>query len=56
MELEDGHGDGGDQNMVISDPTWKRRKRKTKWSQGKGIKPKAILFCRSRRNRVRDRV
>ena len=56
MELDDGHGDGGDQKMVISAPTWKKRKKKTKWAQGKGIKPKAILFYRSRRNRVCDRV
>jgi len=51
MELDDGHGDGGDQKMVISVPTQKTRKRKTKWAQGKGIKPKAILFCW-----LRDRV
>ena len=28
--------------------TWKRRKRKTKWAQGKGIFDRAILFCHSR--------
>jgi hypothetical protein len=36
--------------------TWKRRKRKTKWAQGKGIKARAILFCPSRHNRVCDWV
>ena len=39
MELDDGHGDGGDQKRRSSAPNWKRRKRKTKPSvdQGKGI-------------------
>ena len=49
--------DGDDHKMVDQMlHIWKSRKRKTKWAQGKGIKPKAILFCRSRGNRVRDRV
>jgi hypothetical protein len=46
MELDDGvHGDGDGQKMITSAPTWKRRKRKTKWAQGKGIFDRAILFC-----------
>ena len=28
--------------------TWKRRKRKIKWAQGKGIFDKANLFCHLR--------
>ena len=30
MELDDGHGDDGDQKRGSSAPTWKRRKRKIK--------------------------
>ena len=30
--------------MVIKLRTWKRRKRRTKWTQGKGIFDRAILF------------
>jgi hypothetical protein len=30
MELDDGHGDGGDQKMIKCFTFWKRRKRKTK--------------------------
>jgi hypothetical protein len=30
MELEDGHGDGGDQKMIICASTWKRKKEKNK--------------------------
>ena len=53
VELDDTHGDGDGDDAT----TWKRRKKeKIKWVQGKGIKPKAILFFQSRRNRVRDRV
>ena len=33
-----------------------KEERKIKWAQGKGIKPKAVLFCRSRKNRVHDHV
>ena len=33
---------------LSSAPTWKRRKRKIKWAQGKGIFNTAILFCHSR--------
>jgi len=48
MELDDGHGDGGDQKKLSSALTWKRRKRKIKWAQGKGIFNRAILFFHSR--------
>jgi len=48
MELDDGHGDGGGQKMILSAPTLKRRKRNTKWTQGKGIFNRTILFCHSR--------
>ena len=34
--------------MVIKLQTWKRRKRKTKLTQGKGIFDRSILFCHSR--------
>jgi hypothetical protein len=34
--------------MVIKIQTWKQRKRKTKWAQGKGIFDRATLFCHSR--------
>jgi len=45
MELDDGHGDGGDQKKLASAPTWKIRNRKIKWAQGKGIFNRAVLFC-----------
>ena len=34
--------------MLINSRTWKRRKRKTKWAQGKGDIHRAILFWCSR--------
>jgi hypothetical protein len=34
--------------IVIKIQTWKQRKRKTKWAQGKGIFDRATLFCYSR--------
>ena len=34
--------------MVIKLWTWKKRKRKIKWAQGKGIIDRDILFCHSR--------
>jgi hypothetical protein len=48
VELNDGHGDGDglSEDQVL--PLWKRRKRKIKWAQGKGIFDRAILFCHSR--------
>jgi hypothetical protein len=45
VELDDGYGDGLSEDQVL--PIWKRRKRKTKWAQGKGIFKRAILFCLS---------
>ena len=48
VELDDGHGDG---DGLIEDQVlhiWKRRKRKIKWAQGKGIFDRAILFCHLR--------
>jgi hypothetical protein len=48
VEQDGVHGDGGHVMMVIKLLTWKRRKRKTKWAQGKGIFDGAILFCHSR--------
>ena len=51
VELDDGHGDG---DGLIEDQVlhiWKRRKRKIKWAQGKGIFDRAILFCHSRHHR-----
>ena len=44
MELDDGHGEGDGQKMDQVLHIWKRRKRKTKWAQGKGIIDRAILF------------
>ena len=48
VELDDGHGDGDglSEDQVLQ--TWKRRKRKIKWAQDKGIFDRAILFCHSR--------
>ena len=37
---DDGGGHGDDQVLR----TWKRRKRKIKWAQGKGIFDRTILF------------
>jgi hypothetical protein len=34
VEQDEVHGDEGGQMMMIKAPTWKRRKRKTKWAQG----------------------
>ena len=49
VEQDEVHGDvGGHVMMVIKLQTWKRRKRKTKWAQGKVIIDRAILFCHSR--------
>jgi hypothetical protein len=48
MELDDGHGDDDGQSEDQVLPLWKRRKRKIKWAQGKGIFDRAILFCHSR--------
>jgi len=45
IELEDGHGDGGDQKKISSAPTLKRRKRKIKWAQGKGIFNRPFCFA-----------
>jgi len=44
VELDDGHGKGDGQNMMIKCSNLKRRKRKTKRAQGKGISYRAILF------------
>jgi hypothetical protein len=51
MELDDDHGggDGQNENQVLQ--TWKRRKRKIKWAQDKGIFDRAILFCHSRHHK-----
>ena len=40
VELDDGHGDGGDQTWRSSAPTWKEEREKQKPSddQDKGIK------------------
>ena len=49
VEQDEVHGVvGGLVVKVIKLRTWKRRKRKTKWAQGKGIFDRAILFCHSR--------
>ena len=39
-----GVGDGHVMMMMIKLQTWKTRKRKTKWAQGKGIFDREILF------------
>jgi len=44
MELDDDHGDGGDQKKISSAPTLKRRKRQIKWAQGKGIFNRTFCF------------
>ena len=48
MELDDGHGDGDDQNMIFKCSNFEKKKEKTKWARGKGIFNRAILFCYSR--------
>jgi len=45
MELD---GDGDDQKVIFKCSNLERRKRKTKWAQGKGIFNRAILFCHLR--------
>jgi hypothetical protein len=49
LEQDEVHGvEDGHVMMVIKLRTWKRRKRKTKWAQGKSIFDRVILFCHSR--------
>ena len=48
MELDDGHGDGGDQRMIFKCSNLKKKERENKWTQGKGIFNRVILFCHSR--------
>ena len=48
MELDDGHGDGDDQNGIFKYSIFEKKKEKTKWAQGKGIFIRAILFYHSR--------
>ena len=48
VEQDEFCGDVGEHVMMIMLRTWKRRKRKTKWVQGKGIFDRAILFRHSR--------
>jgi len=48
MELDDGHGDGGDQKMIFKCSNSEKKKEKTKWAKGKGIFNRAILFYHSR--------
>jgi hypothetical protein len=46
VELDDGHGDGGDQKMIKCFTFGKEEREKQKWAQGKGICDRAIfLFC-----------
>ena len=52
VELDDGHGEGDGHkrdNQVLH--IWKRRKRKQKWAQGKGIMIGAIFGLHSRHHR-----
>ena len=50
VEQDEVHGgDDGHVMMVIKLQTWKIRKKKIKWAQGKCIIDRAILFCHSRR-------
>ena len=49
VEQDEVHSDGdGHVMMMIKLQTWKRRKRKTKWAQDKGVFDRDILFCHSR--------
>ena len=48
VEQDEVHGEGGHVMTVINLLTWKRRKRKTKWAQGKDIFDRAIVFFHSR--------
>ena len=48
VEQDEVHGVGDGHVMMINLQTWKRRKRKTKWAQGKGMFDRANLFCHSR--------
>ena len=49
VEHDEVHGgDDGHVMMVIKLQTWKIRKKKIKWAQGKGIFDRAILFYHSR--------
>ena len=48
MELDDGHGDGGDQKMIFKCSNLEKKNEKIKWAQGKGIFNRTILFCHSR--------
>ena len=48
LEQDEVHGDDGGHMMMIKLQTWKRRKRKIKWTQGKDKIDRTILFCHSR--------
>jgi hypothetical protein len=45
VELDDGHGDRGDQKMIKCFTFGKEERENKKWAQGKGICDRAFLFC-----------
>jgi len=49
MQLDDGHGDGGDQNLKIkcSNLEKKKEKNKNQGDQGKGIKKVFVLALKT---------
>jgi len=49
MELDDGHGDGGDQNMIFKCSNLEKKKEKNKkGSRQRYFFNRVILFCHSR--------
>jgi hypothetical protein len=51
VELDDGHGDGGDQKMIKCFTFGKEEREKQKWAQGKGIRDRNIFILHSRHHR-----
>jgi hypothetical protein len=51
VELDDGHGDGGDQKMIKCFTFGKEEREKQKWAQSKGICDRVIFVLYSRHHR-----
>jgi hypothetical protein len=53
VELDDDHGDDGDDQKIIKCFTFgKEEREKQKWTQGKGICDRTIFVLHSRHHRV----
>jgi hypothetical protein len=51
MELDNSHGNRGDQKMIKCFTFGKEEREKQKWTQGKGICDRAIFILLSRHHR-----